>query len=82
MFLLDLFVSCKVCELLRFATLTVECRLARTPAQGSFEKTRIPTSSGPGKDLRSEEEDDKWLDEMLGSSGARAAAVAKLQSRR
>ncbi|KAF8457945.1 hypothetical protein BGX38DRAFT_1154591 [Terfezia claveryi] len=56
---------------------------ARTPAQGrGSEKTRIPISGGPGKDLRSEEEDDEWLDEMLGSSGARAAAVAKLQRRR
>lgn len=54
---------------------------ARTPAQGrGSEKTRMPMSGGPGKDLRSEEEDDKWLDEMLESSGARAAA--KLQSRR
>jgi len=42
----------------------------------------MPVSSRPGKDLRSEEEDDKWLDEILGSSGARAAAVARLQSRR
>ncbi|KAF8427268.1 hypothetical protein EV426DRAFT_571978 [Tirmania nivea] len=52
---------------------------ARAPAQG---KTRMLISSGPGKGLRSEEEDDKWLDEMLGSSSARAAAVAKLKSRR
>jgi len=73
-------VSCKVCEWLRFAVLTV--LLARTPGQGSFEKTRMPVSSGTGKGLRSEEEDDKWLDEMLGLSGARAAAAAKLQSRR
>ena len=42
----------------------------------------MPVPGGSGKGLRSEEEHDKWLDEMLGSGGARAAAVAKMQGRR
>ncbi|KAF8472443.1 hypothetical protein BDZ91DRAFT_790342 [Kalaharituber pfeilii] len=45
----------------------------RTPAQHELTKTRMPLVGGLTQDKRSEEEDEKWLDDML-ESGSRGSA--------